>query len=427
MKMDVERLQAESLKQAMRWQEHFNADGTPKPLRDPRDTTLWPNTTSHANSDEWIVKNHDRIRQMRPRLLCINFVNGIEPGKPERIFADLLTAVNEGSRYHGYKDPSAPRFLEYSVWRYVDLGDPAGPKGKNSRFTPRKKVKPANGLNGSYDGFFTDEFAALIGVKDPKNNKRFLTLKELVDQGWVHEVWFNGAADGEVGWLECVEIKPVYDEQFRRVPGQHRQAGNGGDDEQRFIGRSLRLNMLNFERGIGCGMENLGHSMEGMAHSGCIPYFKKYFYEFGMFDLDKRFPELGFNSFYPLWGEGKGIDYPDESTAIVKNGEKQWTLKEYYATGGNVHFTPNGRSHYDLVNPQPVLSTIEDWRIGSGPGGKDVKKLWSIDTLKPYETLAPDCMGRWLVYWRQNIPGYKNKSKDDQGKPMKNWWPFLFY
>jgi hypothetical protein len=424
--MNVKQLQAESLVQTMRWKENFNPDGTPKPLRDTSDQTVWPNTRSKANSDEWIPRNHDRIRLMKPRLLCINFVNGSEPGKPEKIFSDLLTAVNESSRYHGYKDPRAPRFLEYSVWRYVDLQDADGPKGKNSGKTPRKKEKPRNGLNGSYDGFFTDEFAELIGVRDPKNPKRFLTLKELVDEGYVHEVWFNGAADGEVGWLECVEIKPVYDEKFRRVPGKHVQAGNGGDDEQRFIGRSLRLNMLNFERGIGCGMENLGHSFEGMAHSKCIPYFTQYFYEYGMFDLDKRF-ELPFNSFYPLWGENKGIEYPDEHTAVVKDGEKSWTLKDFYATGGNVHFPPNGRRHYDQENTAPVLSTIEDWRIGSGRGGKDIQKVWTNAVLEPFKDLAPDCMGRWLVYWRQNVPGYRNKSRDESGKPMKNWWPFLFY
>jgi hypothetical protein len=36
-------------------------------------------------------------------------------------------------------------------------------------------------------------------------------------------------------------------------------------------------------------------------------------------------------------------------------------------------------------------------------------------------------MGPWVVYWRQNMPGLGNKCVDDSGKPMKNWWPFLFY
>jgi len=32
-----------------------------------------------------------------------------------------------------------------------------------------------------------------------------------------------------------------------------------------------------------------------------------------------------------------------------------------------------------------------------------------------------------LVDWLQNFPGLDNRQKDDTGKPMKNWWPFLFY
>ena len=44
-----------------------------------------------------------------------------------------------------------------------------------------------------------------------------------------------------------------------------------------------------------------------------------------------------------------------------------------------------------------------------------------------YRDLAPDCMGRWVVYWRQNMPGFANLAYDDTGAAMKNWWPFLFY
>jgi hypothetical protein len=47
--------------------------------------------------------------------------------------------------------------------------------------------------------------------------------------------------------------------------------------------------------------------------------------------------------------------------------------------------------------------------------------------LDQYRDLAPDCMGRWVVYWRQNMPGLGNTALDDDGRPMKNWWPFLFY
>jgi len=69
-------------------------------------------------------------------------VNGLELGRAERIFSDLITALNESSRYHGYRDPRATRFLEYSVWRYVDLQDPDGIRGRNSSATLRKTHVP---------------------------------------------------------------------------------------------------------------------------------------------------------------------------------------------------------------------------------------------------------------------------------------------
>jgi hypothetical protein len=31
------------------------------------------------------------------------------------------------------------------------------------------------------------------------------------------------------------------------------------------------------------------------------------------------------------------------------------------------------------------------------------------------------------VYWFQSMPGLDNKCLDAEGRPLKNWWPFLFY
>jgi hypothetical protein len=80
-----------------------------------------------------------------------------------------------------------------------------------------------------------------------------------------------------------------------------------------------------------------------------------------------------------------------------------------------------------MENPLPVLSTIEDWRIGSDPDGTDKARPFTNRAFARYRDLAPDCMGAWLVYWRQNMPGLDNRQKDKEGRPMKNWWPFLFY
>jgi len=204
------------------------------------------------------------------------------------------------------------------------------------------------------------------------------------------------------------------------------QAGNGGDPEQLWTGRSLRIGFINPSRGIGCFLENLGHGVEGTANSNAVPYFSRHFKDFAGMNLNQRFPRFPWVSFYALSPVDR-IEYPDARTALVMCGGERIVLDDYVAHGGNVHFPPNARSHYDQQNTQGVLSTIEDWRIGSGPGRRDVAKPWNNEAFAVYRNLAPDCVGQWLVYWRQNFPGLDNRQKDERGQPMRNWWPFLFY
>lgn len=361
---------------------------------------------------------------MRPKVLVINFSNKTARQKLDQQVADIIKAIAEGSRYHGYKTNS-PAFLEYEVFKFVDLREAEMASANSSKVPYKPGV--TNTFNLDYNQFFSAKFAEYYQVECEPGSKRYLSLVELLDRGLVHEVWMMADHDENLKAYESVELKPVYDENFKKKPGEYVQAGNGGDEAQRWTGRSVRIAFVNVTRGIGCFMESLSHSIEGTANSKAIPYFTRYFYEFAGHDLDKRYPGFPWFSFYPLWGKDNGISYPNPTNAVVNFRGKQWELTNYIAYGGNVHFPPNARSHYDLENKEPVMSTIEDWRIGSGPGGKDVAKLWTNEAFAQYSKMAPDCMGPWIVYWRQNFPGLNNRQKDDLGKPMKNWWPFLFY
>ena len=402
---------------------------SPGPWRDPDDKTVWPNTTSRANSDSWLVENHDAIKLMRPRLLLINFSNEHGREHLSRLTNQLIRAIAESSRYHGYRDRRAPAFLNYQVFKFVDLRDRDREVG-DCRKIPIKDPAAREGYNMKYRQFFTPEFAAYYGVADPRNAKRFLRLDELLDGGYVHEVWFftsgNEQAGPHVGAFEVVEEKPRYDAEFRKAGREWVQAGNGGDDEQPWVGRSVRIGAVNASRGAGCFMESLGHGMEGTSTSGAIPYFTKYFQDYADFKLKERY-KLPFDSLYGVSGGGQPIAYPDQKTMVVTHDGKDYRIENYIPNGGSVHFPPNARGHYDLDNETPVLSTIEDWRIGSGPGGKDLARPFTNRAFRGFQDIAPDCMGQWLVYWRQNMPGLGNKQKDDDGKRMKNWWPFLFY
>ena len=393
------------------------------------DLTIWPNAVSSANSDRWLIEHHDEIRRLEPRLLVLDFVNDVSVADVRKKVDELIAALAESSRYHGYEDPKAPVFLQYKVVKLVDLSDPApAPKTRNGSSTKYPTVKDwKEGNDFDYAALHSEQFAKYYGFADPEHAGRFLTLRELLDAGTVNELWFV-ARQGDVGGpFECVEQKPVYDEQFTRVGSEHRQCGNGGDENEPWEGRSLRVNYICYDRGIGCAMEDLGHSFECTAHARVIPWFTRYFYEFAGFDLDKRFG-LPVDSLYAVDADGKDkASYPDPHTLVVLHAGQELRVENYVASGGNVHFPPNARRDYDLDNPAPVLSNIEHWRRFDGPDGKDLAIEFTPARFAKYADLAPDCMGPWLVYWRQNVPGLDNKSLDDERIPMKNWWPFLFY
>ncbi|MGI8924119.1 MAG: hypothetical protein ACR2HJ_08805 [Fimbriimonadales bacterium] len=383
---------------------------------------VWPNSISKANSDPWLIENHDRIIRMQPRLLVLNFANGLSRENARSQVNKLIAALSESSRYHGYKKADAPAFLEYKIHKFIDLADSEKTVDGNSAQYPRVP-NWTEGINFQYSRLFTNEFTRQYDIDDPSNRSRDLSLSELVNRGIINEVWFL-AYHGKYGSpFESIEVKQVYDEQFRKVKGKSVQAGNGGDEGQPFIGRSLRILFINVERGTGCAMESLGHSFEGMSNSRAIPYFTKYFREYAGFDLDKEYG-LPFDSLYAR--NGNEMNYPSPTTMSFTWEGAQRSVTNYVVAGGNVHFPPNGRRDYDTDNMQPVMSTIEHYRMHDD-NGKDKATLWTPKVFDRYRKLAPDCMGAWVVYWRQNMPGYRNKAKDDAGNPMKNWWPFLFY
>ena len=169
---------------------------------------------------------------------------------------------------------------------------------------------------------------------------------------------------------------------------RHVQAGNGGDPDEPWTGRSLRIGYVNASRGVGWFVHSLGHGLEGTCNSGAIPYFSYYFAQYAGFDFRRRYG-MPFNDLDGSHRNGKKIRY--ENNAMIVPDDGQWLrIPNYVAAGGNVHFPPNGREDYDDNNTQPVPSTIEDWRIGSGPGHRDLVKPFTNAVFAKYNAVAPD-------------------------------------
>lgn len=392
--------------------------------------TVWPNSQSRANSDPWLAIHHDQITQMRPRLLVLNFANGVTTESATLQVRRLMAALAEGSRPHGYADPQAPAFLQYQLFKLVNLTDtdpkaaPPSPDGNSSRY-PRDPAGPQGSgrPNFHYADLFGPKFATFYGVRDPKRPQRFLTLGELVDSGLVNEVWFLAIQGSAGAPSETTEMKQVYDEHFHKVPGKWVQAGNAlPGSEWPWTGRSLRILFLNATRGPGCAMESLSHSMEATANAHAIPYFALNFIDYAGFNLDKKFG-LPFDR---LYGHSP-YSYPTPTTLVYKREGSDIAVLNYTVTGGNVHFCPSARQDYDLNSPYTVMSTIEHYGLRDGPSGQDKAAPWTVARFAQYKTIASDCQGPWLVYWRQNMPGHASKARGMDGRPAKNWWPFLFY
>ncbi len=216
---------------------------------------VWPNSESRANSDPWLARRHDEIRQMRPKVLVLNFVNGLPVAEARDQAGRLADVLREGSRYHGYSKPDAPAFLDYQIFKVADLAD-LGRAGRLPRTNSSLYPRVPNWKGGDFGNFlygelFGERFARLYGVPDPDHPGGWLNLKSLVDRGLVHEVWMICIHEKTGGPFESTEVKQVYDGQFTKVPGRWVQAGNGGSPDQPFIGRSLRIVFLNAERGPG--------------------------------------------------------------------------------------------------------------------------------------------------------------------------------
>lgn len=399
----------------------------------PDDASVWPNKTCYRASEPWLIENHSRIRKMRPRVLVLNFANDVEMAGIKDQTEKFIQALAESSKYHGYQDAKASAFLEYQVVKYVDLRDrnPAPDMAKSSStLFPVLPGKPAE-MWCDYNRFYTQEFARHYGFEDPAKPGRYLDLKELIQAGFVHELWFYCIHDVNKGWpaFEVIEAKQYYDKDGRPIPGKYGKAGNGGEDDTvPWVGHSFRIYFFNPHRGVGCQLENFGHLLEGHANHDTIACHTKYFREFAGLDWDKRYG-LPFKSLYemPYDREKCRVTYASEGRITMLYKGKDYTVAPFETFCGSNHWPPGGRFHYDLDSPNTVKCAIENYRLRNGPDGRDNLTEFNIKMADRYRPVAPDCMGRWIVYWCQSMPGLDNKCIDDDGRPMKNWWVYLFY
>jgi hypothetical protein len=284
-----------------------------------------------------------------------------------------IDALADSSRYHGYQDSDAKAFLQYELLDLIDLTDRTPPA--NWGFASSTKV-PLN-AEGTFDlpALFSSRFDAVYQQRGEDGQP--LGLCALFEQGVINELWL-AVGDAEREPPSMVECKARYDDDNRRRDQQ--LVGTSFSDQcARFprCGVSVRIAHLSPVRGLGCDLLVRGWAMRGSLRA--IPY-------------------------------------------LAANAQA------FLDECGDPEFPPNATERWDFENRTVVQARCAHYGLRDAPDGSDRREAYSFDTLSSLTGRYPaDCGGPWQVYWRQNIPGLDNRAIAADGKPMKNWWPFLFY
>jgi hypothetical protein len=373
---------------------------------------VWPNEESSTNSDAWLVEHHDQLTKVEPRVLLVNFADGVSEQEAVDKAEAIIGAVAEGSRYHGYSNPDAPPFVEYKIAHVVNM--PGEPLRSGNHF--------------GYVEFMTGQnFAGQVAF--PGNES--LTVCQLFEQGLINEAWVVETADDSAKLYEQKTLGQQYDDNLQKIPGDlDRCAGNGCIEDAFECGVTVRLHEVNPDRGPGCATHAWGHGIESQVRTRQIPYFTANASRFFNFNLDDRH-DTPFGDFYMCpYNNQTCIEYV--TSTHLRNGPASPQTFDIPAFGdgcGNVHFASHSRYQYDYENGATGTGRATCEGYGLGNGGAEMQTDISYAT---YQALNQnraynDCGGGWQIYMRQSFPGYGNAATDVNGGPMKNWWPFLFY
>jgi hypothetical protein len=132
---------------------------------------------------------------------------------------------------------------------------------------------------------------------------------------------------------------------------------------------------FNYEREVGCMLEDLGHRTESIMS-------QVYAGKRGAANLWERF------SRYDQTAPGR-------------------------ASVGNVHFAPNSRADYDWGNPRPVMSDCDDWLRFPNLSGEQRRvtcREWGDGDMR-----------RHHIWWFERIPHVDGETDG----VLNNWWAYI--
>ncbi len=245
--------------------------------------------------------------------------------KTERITRQTITSLEEGSRYHGYKDRNAKPSLKYKILDVREFLQPL----------PLRTKRPG-------DKVPMTDYAKIMADID---------IKTFVEQKGVKEVWLFAYHGDVVGLWESNMSSPYGD------------VSNSDCDTNDLpvLKHTYTVYHYNYQRDVGEAVEDHTHQIE---------YLLNYVDGRDTTPTDK-WPDLLF------WGKFVGSDVSDKMVPVKTQDGRQ-----VYRCGWT-HYAPNSESDYDWSNPRTIETDIEDWQPeGVGKTQKINCNRWQGNDLK---------------------------------------------
>ena len=282
-------------------------------------------------------------------------------------------AIEQGSRFHGYRDPLATPSLGYRVVEHIIVYE----------------LTPASTKRGREPGgpYYPDFFKIFARLK----------LDQLITEKKVKEVWIveSGMDTSYPSYNPAIHKS----EDFRTNWESNMSSPVTGDvsnsdrdpNDLPVLGHAYVVFGFNFRRTQAEAVHNVGHQLEAM-----LSYVNQ---------RQDRNTNLFWHQF------------------VGQNAQSQFIT----GRAGWTHMPPNTTTNYDYLNQTSVSSDIEDWQ----PDGSGLKKSVNVNTwgslTYPWPGAADFAQRvetQWYVYWMQNFPGRGNQIRHGANW-MTNWWAFL--
>jgi hypothetical protein len=286
-------------------------------------------------------------------------------------------AIEQGSRYHNYKDSASIPSIGYRVLDYI---------------TVYESTPPGDILTG-YGG------GALIYNCDYDQIFNRFNVKDYIENKGVKEIWIW--ADGMGADIPCYDPAINLTENFRGTSESNMSSPVTGD-----ISNSYRIPDLPIYNSSYIVIHQTSHRTQS---TNMEPHTHQF--ESMLTYINNK--QDGNTSLF--WNDFVG-----------KIGRCGWT-----------HTPPNTEINYgymsyiqhDTSRVKPVLSDIEDWK----PDNSGVKSLVSYHNWEDKIFKWPDSVAvfadreelQWFMYWLQSIPGYNNKIHYGCQSEVTNWWKII--